>query len=221
MLSVVTPVLNAGPTLERSLAALASDVDEIVVVDGGSEDGSRDAAARTGAVVCASARGRGVQMRHGAERARGDWLLFLHADTRLDAGWRRSAEAFMTDSAAQTQAAYFKLAFDDGSWAARRTAAVANWRAQTLGLPYGDQGLLIPAAFYQAVGGYNPIPLMEDVDMVRRIGRRRLRCLDATAVTSADKYRSAGWLRRSSRNLFCLSLYFLGVDPARIQRVYG
>jgi hypothetical protein len=88
-------------------------------------------------------------------------------------------------------------------------------------LPYGDQGLLIAHGLYDAVGGFAAIPLMEDVDLVRRLGRRRLAPIAATAVASAHRYRSAGYLRRPLRNLFCLSLYFAGVPPRRIARLYG
>jgi len=88
------------------------------------------------------------------------------------------------------------------------------------GLPYGDQGLLISRRLYDEVGGYRPLALMEDVDLVRRIGRHRLRRLDATALTSAERWRRDGWLRRSGRNLVCLALYALGVAPGHIARAY-
>ena len=94
-------------------------------------------------------------------------------------------------------------------------------RASFLGLPYGDQGLLIPRTLYEAIGGYAPLPLMEDVDLVRRLGRSRLRILDADAVTSTERWERDGWLRRSARNLICLGLYGAGVSPERIARLYG
>jgi hypothetical protein len=90
-----------------------------------------------------------------------------------------------------------------------------------LGLPYGDQGLLIARTMYDAVGGFAALPLMEDVDLVRRLGRRRLVQLPATAVSSARRYRAGGYIRRPLRNLLCLSLYFAGVPPRRIARLYG
>ncbi|MBL8673503.1 MAG: glycosyl transferase family 2, partial [Rhodospirillales bacterium] len=95
------------------------------------------------------------------------------------------------------------------------------WRGRALGMPYGDQGLLIKRSFYDRVGGYRPLPLMEDVDLVRRIGRRRLVALDVDAVTSAARYERDGWTLRPMRNLLCLSLFLLGVAPARIARLYG
>ena len=90
-----------------------------------------------------------------------------------------------------------------------------------LRLPYGDQGLLISASFYPALGGFRPLPLMEDVDLVRRLGRRRLAPIAAQIIASARRYRRDGYFRRPLRNLLCLSLYFVGVPPTRIARLYG
>ena len=100
-------------------------------------------------------------------------------------------------------------------------SSLANWRARKLGLPYGDQGLLISRGFYDALGGYRPLVLMEDVEFVRRIGRRRLVGLDAVALTSAARYRRGGYLARPLRNAACLGLYFLGLPPPLIARLYG
>ena len=94
-------------------------------------------------------------------------------------------------------------------------------RTSIAALPYGDQGLLVPRSLYQLLGGYRPLPLMEDVDLVGRIGRRRLVTLDGEAWTSAERWRRDGWTRRSLRNLACLSLYLIGVSPRQIARLYG
>jgi hypothetical protein len=90
-----------------------------------------------------------------------------------------------------------------------------------LALPYGDQGLLISRALYDQIGGYRPLPLMEDVDLVRRLGRRRLAVLPADAVTSAARWRRDGWARRSARNLACLALHRLGMSEERVRKLYG
>jgi hypothetical protein len=121
----------------------------------------------------------------------------------------------------RARAAYLRFRLDDRSPAARRIEAIVDWRCRLLALPYGDQGLLIAAAFYRALGGFRPLPLMEDVDLVRRIGRRRLVPLAADAVTSAARYRREGYLSRPLRNLGCLALYFLGLPPRVILRLYG
>jgi rSAM/selenodomain-associated transferase 2 len=217
MLTIVIPALNAGATLGPCLAALAG-VDEIVVVDGGSIDHTADLARRAGARVIAAPRGRGEQLRAGGDAAHGDWLLFLHADTRLSAGWREAVAAHV--ATAPERASYCGLRLDDNAWQARVIERGVALRVRLLGLPYGDQGLLISRRLYDEVGGFRPLALMEDVDLARRIGRRRLRSLGATALTSADRWRRDGWLRRSARNLACLALYAVGVAPARLARFY-
>ena len=119
------------------------------------------------------------------------------------------------------KAGYFRLRFDSADRGARRLERVAAWRCRTLGLPYGDQGLLMARDFYRRLGGFAALPLMEDVELVRRIGRRNLVPLQADAVTSAARYRRHGWLARPARHFFCLSLYFAGVPPSAIRRLYN
>lgn len=222
MLSIVIPTLDAAPVLPATLAALgaAGPDREIVVADGGSGDATRALAAAAGARVIETAPGRGGQLAAGAEAARGDWLLFLHADTVLGPGWDRAVARFANDPANAMRAAAFRFALDDPRPAARRLERLVAWRCRALGLPYGDQGLLIGRAFYDRIGGFRALPLMEDVDMVRRIGRRRLVLLDMPAVTSAARYRRGGYVRRPALNLLCLSLYFAGMPPRHILKIY-
>lgn len=224
MLSVVIPTLNAAGRLGRTLEYLGGSgglVGEVIVADGGSTDGTVAEAERRGARVVGAAAGRGAQLAAGAVAAAGDWLLFLHADTRLDPGSTPAIRDFMAATGADPRAAVFRFVLDDDAPAARRLEAVVRWRCRFLGLPYGDQGLLISRGFYESLGGFDAMPLMEDVDFVRRIGRRRLVTLDADAVTSAARYRRGGYLRRPARNALCLGLYFLGLPPHRLLRLYG
>lgn len=219
-LSTVIPTLNEAVGLPATLKPLQGTATEIVVADGGSTDSTADIAAHYGARLITTARGRGAQLAAGAEAARGDWLLFLHADTVLEPGWAAAARRFMADPGNAGRAGYFAFALDDPTAAARRLERLVAWRCRVLGLPYGDQGLLIARAHYRRVGGYRPMPLMEDVDLVRRIGRRDLAALPARAITSAERWRREGWLTRSARNLACLSLYFLGVPSRTLLRLY-
>jgi hypothetical protein len=157
----------------------------------------------------------------GGEAAQGPWLLFLHADTVLQAGWRPEVTAFMGHPDNAAKAAAFRFALDETAGWARRLEKMVAWRGRRLCLPYGDQGLLIHRDFYRSLGGFNPLPLMEDVDLIRRIGCGRLRILQSAALTSAQKWRRDGWIRRSLRNLTCLTLYFAGVPPRVLVRLYG
>ncbi len=227
VLSVVIPALDAADCLPAALAALGEArgsglLAEVLVVDGGSRDATAEIAEAAGAqVIEAATANRGRQLAAGAEAAKGEWLLFLHADTRLAPGWSRSVAGFASDPAGAGQAGYFALALDDRAPQARRIERLANWRARRLGLPYGDQGLLIGRSFYRELGGFAALPLMEDVELARRIGRRRLVPLEAAAITSAARYRQGGWWRRPLRNLTLLGLYFLGLPPGWLRRLYG
>jgi rSAM/selenodomain-associated transferase 2 len=217
-ISVVIPTLNAAATLPATLDALGP-VAEIVVADGGSEDSSVELAHQAGAHVVAGSPGRGRQLAAGVAASTGEWLLLLHADTRLSPEWRDQAAAHIHQHPGK--AAYFRFALDSADPKARRLERLVAWRCRVLGLPYGDQGLLIGRDTLRRAGGIAPLPLMEDVDLINRLGRRRLIGLSATAITSAAKWERDGWNRRSCRNLLCLSLWLVGVSPARIARIYG
>jgi rSAM/selenodomain-associated transferase 2 len=223
LLSLVIPTLDAADALAETLARLAPELAgiEVVVADGGSTDATRAVAERHGARVISAPRGRGRQLAAGAAAATGDWLLFLHADTRPAPGWRAVVDRFMADPANAERAAAFRFTLDDDDPRARRVERGAAWRARVLGLAYGDQGLLLSRKFYDALGGYPPYKLMEDVAMIRRVGKRRLVLLDHGAPTSAARYRRDGWTVRPARNAALLTLYFLGVPTSWLARLYG
>jgi len=222
--SVVIPTLEGADRIGPCLGALGEAVmegviHEVIVADGGSSDAIAEVVEAVGAKLVTAPRGRGPQFAAGAQAARGDWLLFLHADTVLAPGWGAAVLAHI--QARPGQAGYFTLRFDAPGPMARIVTGWANLRSALFALPYGDQGLLVSRALYDKTGGYRPIPLMEDVALVRRIGRRRLARLRVAAVTSAARYAADGWLRRGWRNLTTLALYFLGVDPERLARRYS
>ena len=229
-LSIVIPTLDAAGVLGATLAGAAGGIArlaergvavEAVVADGGSQDGTADEARRHGARLVAAAAGRGRQLAAGAAAARGAWLLFLHADTRPAPGWHDEVGAFIVAPGNEGRAAVFRFALDDPAAAARRLEALVALRCRLFALPYGDQGLLIHRSLYDALGGFRPLPLMEDVDLVRRIGRRRLVRLATPALTSAVRYRRAGYGPRVVRNLCCLMLFLLGVRAETVARLYG
>ena len=221
-LSIVIPTLNAvtaiGPTLAPLVPGVAEGlVREVVLADGGSDDAIAQVAEETGATLIEAPRGRGSQLAAGAGAARGEWLLFLHADTVLPDDWPAAAAKHMQHH--PERAGYFRLSFDSERRYARWTAGWANIRSGLLGLPYGDQGLLISRRLHDEIGGFRPLPLMEDVAMARAL-RGRLRCLGPAVTTSAERYEREGYWRRGWRNWGCLGLYFIGVSPDKIAGIY-
>lgn len=225
MISVVIPTLNSeaglAATLDGVMAAKQLPIQEIIVSDGGSHDATIEIATRANCKVFRGSPGRGQQLCYGAQQAQGRWLLFLHADTCLSGGWDVAAAEFMQRTDSERRAAAFTFKLDDPTKSARLLERIVALRGTALGLPYGDQGLLLSRGFYNKIGGFRPLPIMEDVDFVRRIGRARLEILAVPAVTSADRYRRNGYLPRMVRNAACLLLYFIGVPPKSIARIYG
>lgn len=229
MITVVIPTLNAESGLAAALTALVPAsveglVREVIVVDGGSTDRTLEIADQAGTTLVRSAPGRGQQLEAGAKAARMPWLLFLHADTVLEPGWEREAAAFIqrVEIGQRTEAAAaFRFALDDLGVKPRLIEWGVAVRCTLARLPYGDQGLLIPRRLYQTVGGFRPLPVMEDVDLIRRLGRSRTIILRARAVTSAVRYRGEGYVRRVLRNSACLALYYCRVPTGVIARIYG
>lgn len=225
VLSIIIPTLNEAAGLGKCVASLFNDAPqgafEIIVADAGSDDGTSGEAGRLGCSVVNSPKGRGLQLAAGASEAKADWLLFVHADTWLASGWWGAVKEFMDGPENLRHAAAFRFRLDDDGWAASILQSLVGMRCRYLSMPFGDQGLLISRAFYNDLGGFQPMPLMEDVDMARRIGGKSLSMLDIDAVTSGVRYRRDGYLIRGLRNLLCLGLYFIGVSPRLIAKVYG
>ena len=220
-LTIVIPTLNAAASLPATLAALRGSEAEIIIVDGGSTDATVALAEAAGHRLIASARGRGVQLAIGVQAATRDWLLLLHADTVPGEGWSHVVGRFIADPRNADRTGVFRFATDLPGHLARSLERTVNWRSRVMAMPYGDQGLLIRRNLLDRVGGVRPLPIMEDVDLVRRLGRDRLTMLEATAVTSGARYGRHGILPRVARNMACLGLYYVGVSPTIIARLYG
>lgn len=230
MLGIVIPTLNAEDTLAKTLKNAAlnrAPLKEPVVVDGGSTDQTRQIAADLGVRVIETAPGRGRQLAAGAQHVLDQgakWILFLHADCSLPAGWGEQVADFAISEKNYWRIGYFQLGLDAPSPNARRVEKWANWRANKLGLPYGDQGLLISADLYEIVGGFNPdLDLMEDVDLINRLKKTpgvQLVPFDGKIITSSKRYQSDGWWQRPLQNLLCLALFYIGTPQGLLKRLY-
>jgi rSAM/selenodomain-associated transferase 2 len=222
MIGVVIPTLNeaqALPALMDDLRMLATAVAlDVIVVDGGSSDGTRAHAAARGVRVLQAPGGRANQLNRGAIVARGEWLLFLHADCRLGADARRALLAAL-DPSAGVRAAVFRFAIDLPTFWRRFIETGQAIREALSGLAYGDQGLLVRRELFESIGGYPDLPLMEDVAMIRALRRRtRVARLPAPLVTSGRRYRRGGVLRTWLTHTALISLYLIGTSPARLAR---
>ena len=222
MLSVVIPTQNEaaviGARLDEIEASLS--VSEIIVADGGSVDGTQAIVERRGVRLIEGFSGRGAQLAAGARAATGNWLLFLHADTKLGPGWSTEIMKFVDEPENRFRAGYFRFALDDIQPAARRLEQIVHWRCQLLNLPYGDQGLLINVDYYDRLGGFPAIPLFEDVALIRKIPRHRLQELPCDAITSAVRYQRDGYFIRPLKNLSLLALYSVGFPPNYLATLY-
>lgn len=228
MVSLVVPVLGDQVHAARLLRQVPADPRVEVIVaqaDLGTGTGAGHvpdlealAPGRSDVKLIHSAPGRARQMNAGAALATGDWLLFLHADSILPDDWLATWANAVTPGAV---GGWFRFALDDQAWQARVLERGVALRVRLLRLPYGDQGLFLHRRAWTALGGFRDLPLMEDVDLVRRLTRLGpVVELPCAIATSPRRWHRDGWFRRSGRNLALLGLYFLGVPTARLARWY-
>jgi rSAM/selenodomain-associated transferase 2 len=219
-ISVIVPVWRDAGALRGLLAGLPErDGAELIVVTAG--DDPALASIRAGAFAARwlqAPLGRASQMNAGAKVATGRWLVFLHADARLSLGWRAEIERA---EAAGAVGGSFRLTLDSVARPARVIERGVAWRVRWLNLPYGDQALFVRRDVFESLGGYRPVRLMEDVDLVRRLRRRGRLWHSALPVrVSARRWERDGWCRRTAENYALLALYTAGVHPDRLARWY-
>ena len=219
-ISVIVPTLNEAQGIVGcldGLASLRSRGHEVVVVDGGSDDGTAALAAKGADRVLAAPRGRASQMNAGAALAQGDVLLFLHADTRLPP----QAESFVLGALAARGWGRFDVRIGGRGALLRMVSAAMNLRSRLTGIATGDQALFVRRDLFESVGGYAPIPVMEDIELSRRLrGRGPPACLRARVHTSARRWESRGVLRTIVLMWRLRLAYALGVDPAWLAERY-
>ncbi len=220
-LSVIIPALNEAGNVGNTVARLLHEPGvEVIVVDGGSADDTAEEAVAAGAKVIASQPGRAVQMNAGANFADGDTLLFLHADTVPPDDYLMHIE--QTLSKPGVVAGAFLLRVDSDLPGIRVIERLANFRAQRMGLPYGDQGIFLRKSTLDDVGGVPIMPIMEDYELMRRLKRRgRIAIADAFAVTSGRRWERLGVLRTTVINQLVIIGYHLGMPPERLKGWYG
>jgi rSAM/selenodomain-associated transferase 2 len=218
-LSIVVPALDEAEELARHLPGTLAVADQVVVSDGGSADGTVEVARRLGAVVVEGTAGRGGQLNRGAAAADADLLLFLHADTALPGdGVARVHEAI----AAGAVGGGFRLRFDAAGPALALGARLINLRTRLTRCPLGDQGQFVTRTAFDTLGGFRDWPILEDLDFARRLKRLGpLVLLPAQVTTSARRFLDGGWPRTVATNWLIWGLYFLGVPPPRLARLYG
>jgi len=215
--TVVIPALDEGPRIRAAVASAAAEA-EVIVVDGGSSDETVREAASAGARVITGPRGRASQMQAGAREARGDWLLFLHADTRLEAGWRDALLALT----ARFVGGAFRLRLDSPRARYRLIEAAVRLRCAAFALPYGDQAIFVRRGAFFGCGGFADVPILEDVDLVRRLRRSGPLAFPAVhAVTSARRWEERGFLRTTILNWIVVVLGSAGFPRRRLARLYG
>jgi rSAM/selenodomain-associated transferase 2 len=222
-LSIIIPVLDEAAEIAEALAALAPLRErgaEIIVVDGGSRDGTLEAARPLADVVITAPRGRGSQMNAGAAAAHGGMLLFLHADTRLPAG----ADRHVIDVLGRARRAWgrFDVTIAGRSPLLAIVAAMMNWRSRITGIATGDQAMFMTLAAFAQAGGFPDIALMEDIVMSRRLKAITPPASLAARVTTSGRRWDRDGVLRTIFMMWRLRLaFFLGVEPAHLARQYG
>ena len=225
LISVIIPVYNETATVNDCIAYLrsldGSEMCEIIVVDGNPEANTLNGVIHEGVIKVASPPGRGIQMNAGAARAEGEVLLFLHADTRLPPKGLGLIRLVMAEG--DYGAGAFRLGIDSPGLPFRIIEYGAMLRTMATRVPYGDQAIFMKKDFFNEIGGYRDIPIMEDVELMTRIrkGGAKVLLLPDKVRTSARRWEKEGLLCRTLRNWMILSLYLLKVSPEKLQRFYG
>lgn len=219
-ISVIIPTYNEAGEIDSTLNAVrAAGLDDVLVVDGGSADDTVLRAKDGGAEILYGPKGRASQMNAGAQVARGDVLLFLHADTLLPSQARPLIESVLKDD--RVLGGAFHLQFDSNGLLMRLLSFQVNLRSY-IAVPWGDQALFVRREFLLATKGYRKWQLMEDVEMACRIKKNgRLRMIRTPVVTSGRRFKEHGFIRNAVKNQMLMAAYYVGVAPDHLSRFYS
>jgi len=220
-LSIIIPTLNESKNLPLLLSDLLeiNNNSEILVIDSSSKDKTRDIALINGVKFFKiNKNNRGLQLNYGARKAKGEWLLFIHADSRLKLNWSREIVDYMKGD--PNLIYYFNFKVNNKSFTYRLLEFFVNVRCFLFKTPYGDQGLLINKENFKNYGGYKTIPLMEDFDFIRRINKKKLRSLKTSIFTSSRKWDEVNFVWQSLKNWHLRSLMLKGFSINKIYKKY-
>ena len=219
-ISIIIPTLDEAEFIAGTLASIPREPGlEVIVVDGGSRDDTPLIAQSLGALVIHSSPGRARQMNLGAATSNGDILLFLHADTRLPEGFTGHIHQSLRNP--RVVAGAFRLSLAPRVKGSAFIEKMANLRAEKLHLPYGDQAIFILAKTLKELGGYKEIPLLEDVDLVRRLRRiGRLAMIPVPVAVSSRRWKKLGVWKTTWINQVILAGFFLGIPPRILAHWY-
>ncbi len=218
-ITIIIPTLNASKTIRSTLRSVSKDFTNIIIVDANSEDNTIQIAKKYKVKIIKSTANRGKQLHLGALSSNTDWILFLHADTKLSKNSFEEIKNFIKIK--PNKVGYFKLKFNTQNSFAAILERIVYFRNIIFKLPYGDQGLLISKSLYNKIGGFKPLPIMEDVNIIKRIAAKNLILINSHVITDASKYIKNGWMKKSILNFICLSLYFIGYDINKIHKIYN
>ncbi len=220
LISVIIPTFNESKRIQELLAPLLGQPGiEVIVVDANSPDGTADRARRLGVRVLSTHPNRAFQMNEGSRAARGEFLVFLHGDTRLPLDFAGQVVAILQRSGVAAGA--FRLGIDGQGWGFRVVELFANLRSRIFGAPYGDQAIFVRRDVFISLGRFPEIPIMEDFEFIRRARRvGKIEIARRCAVTSARRWRKLGIVRTTILNWWIVLAYYAGVSPARLRVWY-
>ncbi len=224
-ISIIIPVLNEAKNIRVAIDSIfPSDNTEVIVVDGGSSDGTIEVVKNSGMILFHSQPGRAAQMNLGAKHATGDILVFLHADTRFPLGYDDLIRTTLSDSFRWERlpiAGAFALQIDDRSRHFRWIEWGIKYRSRFLKMPYGDQAIFLNAKVFDEIGGFPDLPIMEDFELMRRLQKLgSIAIIDRPVITSARRWLQQGVFKTTLINQLMILGYLMGVDRDRLMRLY-